>query len=139
MYDFEASQRIVHDVDGSLDIQLDISNSRKNRRQKEEIDVIQEEIEESLEKSNIKPEIEVIFDDEATEPQSSDEEDVVLFISTSIAQYVTLSSHCAVSIVSSVTTVWQLTIIIAHGLEIVSGREIDFGSSGSFKHSSHSW
>lgn len=80
MYDFEASQRIVHDVDGSLDIQLDISNSRKNRRQKEEIDVIQEEIEESLEKSNIKPEIEVIFDDEATEPQSSDEEDVVLFI-----------------------------------------------------------
>jgi hypothetical protein len=80
VYDFEASQRIVHDVDGSLDIQLDISNSRKNRRQKEEIDVIQEEIEESLEKSNIKPEIEVIFDDEATEPQSSDEEDVVLFI-----------------------------------------------------------
>jgi len=36
-----------------------------------------------LEKSNIKHQIDVVFDEEApetTEPQSSDEEDVVLFI-----------------------------------------------------------
>ena len=33
VYEFEASQRIDHqDVDGELDIQLDISNSRKLRR-----------------------------------------------------------------------------------------------------------
>lgn len=45
--------------------------------------MIQEEVDESCEKSNVRPEIEVDFDDEApetTEPQSSDEEDVVLFI-----------------------------------------------------------
>ena len=45
--------------------------------------MIEEEVDESCEKSAVRPEIEVDFDNEApetTEPQSSDEEDVVLFI-----------------------------------------------------------